>query len=276
MRSHWKLEGWWAKRSRGHRALRIFCTPTHPGPNCSTHSPMTDRMLWVTARSVLALFSWYSRDEADFGCAQRMELMIPNHALFVTYGTIFTVHHFFRFTNSQCAIPAAYCVLWSFNNGRKWKRGSIIVKQRLTVIHLWHFTAESTIDYGRKQRQIHYAAHTHISRVLYISCSTLVIQNDQTHAEGLQPSVIISLNVSTDYGEMLLNNGRYGQSVSNILFGLNNSVSVNTDRLLMEHFSSALWRTIKNKKTHLITFRCHVLLHFNSLISIYKQYTDIY
>lgn len=54
---------------------------------------MTDRMLWVTARSVLALFSWYSRDEADFGCAQRMELMIPNHALFVTYSTIFTVHH---------------------------------------------------------------------------------------------------------------------------------------------------------------------------------------
>lgn len=93
MRSHWKLEGWWAKRSRGHRALRIFCTPTHPGPNWSTHSPMTDRMLWVTARSVLALFSWYSRDEADFGCAQRMELMIPNHALFVTYSTIFTVHH---------------------------------------------------------------------------------------------------------------------------------------------------------------------------------------
>lgn len=180
------------------------------------------------------------------------------------------------FTNSQCTMPAAYCVLWSFNNGRKWKRGSIIVKQQLTVIHLWHFTAESTIDYGRKQRQIHYAAHTHISRVLYISCSTLVIQNDQTHAEGLQPSVIISLNVSTDYGEMLLNNGRYGQSVSNILFGLNNSVSVNTDRLLMEHFSSALWRTIKNKKTHLITFRCHVLLHFNSLISIYKQYTDMY
>lgn len=119
VRSHWKPEGWWAKRSRGHRALRIFCTPTHPGPNWSTDSPMTDRMLWVTARSVLAFFSWYSTDEPDFGCTQRVELMIQNHALFVTYSTIFTIHHFFRFTNSQCTIPAPYCVLWSFNNGRE-------------------------------------------------------------------------------------------------------------------------------------------------------------
>ena len=62
VRSHWKPEGWWAKRTRGQRAFRIFCTPTQPGPNWSTHSPMTERMLWVTARSELALFNWNSRE----------------------------------------------------------------------------------------------------------------------------------------------------------------------------------------------------------------------
>lgn len=67
VRSHWKPEGWWAKRTRGIRALRIFCSPTHPGPNWSTHSPMTDKMLWVTARSELACFIWYSRARPDLG-----------------------------------------------------------------------------------------------------------------------------------------------------------------------------------------------------------------
>lgn len=98
---------------------------------------------------------------------------------------------------------------------------------------------------------------THISsRALCISCSTLVLQNDQTHAEESKTSVIFTLNVSTDYVKMLSNIGRHGQSVPNILSGLNNSVSVNTDWLLMEHLSSAL----KNKKTHLVTLRYHVLL----------------
>lgn len=85
VRSHWKPEGWCEKRTRGHRALRIFCTPTHPGPNWSTHSPMTDRMLWVTARSEVALFSWYSRDRSDCGCTQRVvSRLILNHSLFAT------------------------------------------------------------------------------------------------------------------------------------------------------------------------------------------------
>lgn len=84
MRSHWKPEGWWAKRTKGHLALRIFCTPTQPGPNWSTHSPMTDRMLWVTARSELALFIWNSRDRPDLGYKQKVlvklvSLMLKKH-----------------------------------------------------------------------------------------------------------------------------------------------------------------------------------------------------
>lgn len=67
VRSHRKPEGWWAKRSRGHRAFRIFWTPTHPGANWSRLSPITDSTLCVTTRSDETLFSWNSRDKLDFG-----------------------------------------------------------------------------------------------------------------------------------------------------------------------------------------------------------------
>lgn len=68
VRSHWKPEGWWAKRSRGHLAFRIFWIPTHPGTNRSRLSPMTDSILWVTTRSDETRFSWNSIDKPDFGC----------------------------------------------------------------------------------------------------------------------------------------------------------------------------------------------------------------
>lgn len=68
VRSHWKPEGWWAKRSRGHLAFRIFWMPTHPGANRSRLSPMTDSILWVTTRSDETRFSWNSIDKPDFGC----------------------------------------------------------------------------------------------------------------------------------------------------------------------------------------------------------------
>lgn len=65
VRSHWKPDGWWAKRTIGHRAWRMFWTPTHPGPNWSTHFPTTERILCVTARSDGPIFTWYSRDSPD-------------------------------------------------------------------------------------------------------------------------------------------------------------------------------------------------------------------
>lgn len=71
VRSHWKPEGWWAKRSRGHRAFRIFWTPTHPGANLSRPSPITDSTLCVTTRSDETLFSWNSRDKLEFGCKNK-------------------------------------------------------------------------------------------------------------------------------------------------------------------------------------------------------------
>lgn len=50
-----------------------------PGPNWSTHSPITDRILWVTAHSDADLFAWYSKDSPAFGWADGTRPFIEQH-----------------------------------------------------------------------------------------------------------------------------------------------------------------------------------------------------